>query len=346
MVRARFLDAPVRAAPRGFAENTMLHAGFQAKCLASSLQRKPCSVEFRELESTKNRATLLRYVLGPGQVRAIFAGKTVLRARLLSSRRCWGPRSSAAIFPRKPRLVSELNAWVRAGPRQVCRENPAPLCVVVLCRDSTRSALWKFAEFAICLNPLHAPRCGGKQTKKHGCSHDRFAKRMFMQQMASDIFGRILWGMEACRKARTACALSWMTPSETLLRLCLGGFGDMKWAWGGGWRLPAFLCQTTSSPGFYSISRAHFRDRKTLQKRVHHKLHVAEEMVAPRPDCAIPKMSSKVVRQHQNAGPKMRPFSEPSGNMPILRGTKNGFESGPIFEAASHSFFVFSTPKK
>ena len=39
------------------------------------------------------------------------------------------------------------------------------------------------------------------------------------------------------------------------------------------------------------------------------RLHVAEEMVAPRPDCAIPKMSSKVVRQHQNAGPEMRPFS-------------------------------------
>ena len=30
-----------------------------------------------------------------------------------------------------------------------CRENPAPRCVVVLYRDSTRSALWKFAEFAI-----------------------------------------------------------------------------------------------------------------------------------------------------------------------------------------------------
>ena len=55
------------------------------------------------------------------------------------------------------------------------------------------------------------------------------------------------------------------------------------------------------------------------------RLHVAEEMVALRPDCAIPKMSSKVVRQHQK-GPKMRPFSEPSGNMPILRGTKNGSE--------------------
>ena len=47
-----------------------------------------------------------------GQVRAGFAEKTVLRARLLSY------SSSAAIFPRKPRLVSELNAWVprRSAP--------------------------------------------------------------------------------------------------------------------------------------------------------------------------------------------------------------------------------------
>ena len=95
-----------------------------------------------------------------------------------------------------------------------------------------------------------------------------------MQQMASDIFVRILRGMGACRKKPAQPAsgtLSWMTLSETLLRLCLGGFGDMKWAWGGGWRLPAFLCQTTSSPGFCPISRARFRDRKTLRKRVHHK---------------------------------------------------------------------------
>ena len=35
----------------------------------------------------------------------------------------------------------------------------------------------------------------------------------------------------------------------------VGGFGN--------------LCQTTSSFGFYSISRTHSRDRKTLRKRVH-----------------------------------------------------------------------------
>ena len=33
--------------------------------------------------------------------------------------------------------------------------------------------------------------------------------------------------------------VSWMTRSETLLRLGLGGFGDVKWAWGGDW------CQQT-----------------------------------------------------------------------------------------------------
>ena len=37
--------------------------------------------------------------------------------------------------------------------------------------------------------------------------------------------------------------VSWMTPSETVLRLGLGGFGDVKWAWGGGWCLPAFCSE-------------------------------------------------------------------------------------------------------
>ena len=53
---------------------------------------------------------------------------------------------------------------------------------------------------------------------------------MFMQQMAPDIFVRILRGMGACRKKPAQPAsgtLSWMTPSETLLRLCLGGFGKI-----------------------------------------------------------------------------------------------------------------------
>ena len=43
--------------------------------------------------------------------------------------------------------------------------------------------------------------------------------------------------------------ISWMTPSETLLRLGLGGFGDVKWAWGGGWCLPVFFFRISSSPG-------------------------------------------------------------------------------------------------
>ena len=43
--------------------------------------------------------------------------------------------------------------------------------------------------------------------------------------------------------------ISWMTPSETLLRLGLGGFGDVKWAWGGGWCFLVFFCRISSSPG-------------------------------------------------------------------------------------------------
>ena len=50
---------------------------------------------------------------------------------------------------------------------------------------------------------------------------------------------------------------------------------------------------------------------------------IAEETVAP---FAVPRMGSKVALRHQNAGPKMGPFSEPSRNVPILRGTKNGSE--------------------
>ena len=50
---------------------------------------------------------------------------------------------------------------------------------------------------------------------------------------------------------------------------------------------------------------------------------IAEETVAP---FAVPRTGSKVALRHQNAGPKMGPFSEPSRNVPILRGTKNGSE--------------------
>ena len=178
-------------------------------------------------------------MLGFVQLRAGFAENTVLRAG--SWAKCLGPRRRL----RKPCCVKFASRC--SGPRKT----------VLFPKPTTRTTLWREADL-----------------EKHGCSHDRFAKRMFMQQMASDIFVRILRGMGACRKKPAQPAsgtLSWMTPSETLLRLCLGGFGDMKWAWGGGWRLPAFLCQTTSSPGFCPISRAHFRDRKTLRKRVHRK---------------------------------------------------------------------------
>ena len=56
--------------------------------------------------------------------------------------------------------------------------------------------------------------------------------------------------------------ISWMTPSETLLRLGLGGFGDVKWAWGGGWCLSVFFFRISSSPGL--IVRFQKRARKWL----------------------------------------------------------------------------------
>ena len=95
---------------------------------------------------------------------------------------------------------------------------------------------------------------------------------MFMQQMASDIFVRILRGMEACRKkpAQPASGTQWISIGNTLTTVSWRVWGhEVGLGWR--WRLPAFLCQTTSSPGFCPISWAHFRDRKTLRKRVHHK---------------------------------------------------------------------------
>ena len=65
--------------------------------------------------------------LGFVQLRAGFAKNTVLRAG--SWAQCLGlsfsgiadarVRVARLRFPRKPRVVSELNAWVRAGPRRV-----------------------------------------------------------------------------------------------------------------------------------------------------------------------------------------------------------------------------------
>ena len=47
-----------------------------------------CEISLVDARARANRATLLRYMLGSGQVRAGFAEKTVLRARLLSYSRC------------------------------------------------------------------------------------------------------------------------------------------------------------------------------------------------------------------------------------------------------------------
>ena len=67
--------------------------------------------------------------------------------------------------------------------------------------------------------------------------------------MASDIFVRILRGMEACRQ-KSAQSARVSVDSETLLRLCLG-FGKS---------LP-----NNVSSGFCLISRAHFEIEKTFE---------------------------------------------------------------------------------
>ena len=70
----------------------------------------------------------------------------------------------------------------------------------------------------------------------------------------------------------------------------------------------------------------------------------------PRPDFAIPRTSSKVVLRHQNAGPKMRPFSESTVIVLIREGTRNGSEFRAHFWARSSPFlnalFEFSIRKK
>ena len=65
-----------------------------------------------------------------------------------------------------------------------------------------------------------------------------------MQQMASDIFVRILRGMEACRKKPAQPAsgtLSWMTPSETFLRLCLVRTPPLRATLSEGARAPQYM---------------------------------------------------------------------------------------------------------
>ena len=57
------------------------------------------------------------------------------------------------------------------------------------------------------------------------------------------------------------------------------------------------------------------------------------------PRFATPRTSSGVVLRHQNAGPKMGPFSEPSVIVPTLEGSETSSNSGPSFGPAFHPFF-------
>ena len=128
-----------------------------------------------------------------------------------------------------------------------------------------------------------------------------------------------------------------------------------QWASGGGWALPALFLPNSSVFGRFdglnfqtekpfqnvSATRAspvaaalgknaesfNLIDTCSKQAATGYSLEllncIAEETVAP---FAVPTTGSKVALRHQNAGPKMGPFSEPSRNVPILRGTKNGSE--------------------
>ena len=64
------------------------------------------------------------------------------------------------------------------------------------------------------------------------------------------------------KKARTACEWHSQLDRKRSYDCVLAGLENMKWAWGGGWRLPAFLCQTTSSSGFCRFHGPIFKTEK------------------------------------------------------------------------------------
>ena len=123
------LNARVRAGPRLFAEKTVLCGkGFLAKCSgphrsAPNLPRKSWSVP-GFWANARVRAAPRRFCrehrapcwfLGK-MLRSEFAEKTVLCEISLVDARARA----------KPCYASALHAWVRAGPRRICRENRAP----------------------------------------------------------------------------------------------------------------------------------------------------------------------------------------------------------------------------
>ena len=103
-----------------------------------------------------------------------------------------------------------------------------------------------------------------------------------------------------------------MTPSETLLRLCLGGFGKIKQRlllafvrFTGPFSRPKNPSKTCAPQRASPVGAALGKNAASFNLIVGNeyvfkasinwlrfgvlRLHVAEEMVAPRPDCAIPK---------------------------------------------------------
>ena len=165
-------------------------------------------------------------MLGSAQVRACFAKKTVLCGKGFWAK-CSGPH----------------------GSRRICRRNRGPCQVFGLMLGFAATVL-RAGSWAKCLGPREADLGARGEADLHGCSHDRFAKRMFMQQMAPDIFVRI-GGLQ--KKARTAC--EWHSQLDD----SIGNTPTTV-----SWRFEKIFAKQRlllACP----ISPAHFRDRKTLR---------------------------------------------------------------------------------
>ena len=90
--------------------------------------------------------------MGPGPVKngtRVGPGGTRCEKNGTRCYKNWELGGPGARKKKEPFWDAVQEKWDPDGQVTGAEENPAPRCVVVLYRDSTRSALWKFAEFAI-----------------------------------------------------------------------------------------------------------------------------------------------------------------------------------------------------
>ena len=126
---------------------------------------------------------------------------------------------------------------------------------------------------------------------------------------------------------KTCAACKWHSQLDdsigTLLRLCLSGFGKI-------FAKQRLLLAFVRIHGPFSRPK---NPSKTCARNEYvasincYTLEFSGCMLLKKWSLRVQIVRSKnelESRLHQNAGSKMRPLSEPSGNMPILRGTKNG----------------------